>query len=107
MDVLGVQVPVPVLVLVLAVAIDLVSGEMPNAAHPVVWLGTLIHRISGWCERTDRRCHRICGLVLVLICVSCACLTGVLLTLLAERHSLIGIVLMAYFLKSTQGCRGS
>ncbi len=105
MDVLGVHVPVPVLVLILAVAIDLVAGEMPNTAHPVVWLGTLIHRISGWCERTDRRYHRICGLVLVLICVSCACLAGVLLTLLAERHSLIGIVLMAYFLKSTFSIR--
>jgi len=85
MDVLGVPVPVPVLVLVLAVAIDLVAGEMPNAAHPVVWLGTLIHRITGWCERTDKRYHRICGLVLVLI--------------------LIGIVLMAYFLKSTFSIR--
>ncbi|RLG30871.1 cobalamin biosynthesis protein [Methanosarcinales archaeon] len=104
-DVMGVPVPMPVLVLVLAVAIDLVAGEMPNTIHPVVWLGTLIYKISGWCERTDKRYHRICGLVLVLICVSCAAATGVLLTLLAERHSLIGIVLMAYFLKSTFSIR--
>ncbi|MEA1895271.1 MAG: cobalamin biosynthesis protein [Euryarchaeota archaeon] len=103
--VLGVTVPVPVLVLILAVAIDLVAGEMPNAAHPVVWLGTLIYRITRWCERTDKRYHQICGLVLVMICISCAAATGVLLTLLAERHSLIGIVLMAYFLKSTFSIR--
>ncbi len=92
-------------VLFLAIAIDLIFGEMPAAIHPVVRIGALIRQISGICERMPKIRHRICGLALTLICVSCAAVFGVLLTVLAAHHHLIGLFAMAYFLKSTFSIR--
>ncbi len=40
-------VPMEIWVLALALALDLTMGELPNRAHPTVWMGKTI----GWCER--------------------------------------------------------
>ncbi|MEA1944762.1 MAG: cobalamin biosynthesis protein [Euryarchaeota archaeon] len=90
-------------VLVLAIMIDLVFGEMPRTIHPVVWLGALIRQTSGICERV--RWKYISGLMLALICVSCAAVVGILLTCITAYLPIIGLFMMAYFLKSTFSIR--
>ncbi len=99
------QLPQAQQVLFLAIAIDLIFGEMPAAVHPVVRIGVLIRQISAICERMPKIRHQICGFALTLICISCAAVFGVLLTILAAHNHLIGLFAMAYFLKSTFSIR--
>jgi len=90
-------------VLLLAVAMDILFGEMPGTIHPVVWLGALIRQTSRICERM--RWKYVSGLMLVLICVSCALVVGVLLTHITAHLPITGLFMMAYFLKSTFSIR--
>jgi adenosylcobinamide-phosphate synthase len=56
------------LALVLAVAIDLLLGEPPNAAHPVVWIGKVIGFMDRHTKRTGRkRTDRAKGILLALV----------------------------------------
>jgi len=103
------DIPVQVQVLVLAVTIDLIFGEMPNAAHPVVWIGALIQRTTTICERASQTSQKqqrhLCGLVLAMIVISCAAAAGMLLNVLASHHQIAGTFVIAYFLKSTFSIR--
>ncbi len=103
------EVQVPLLVLAIAITIDIAFGEMPNMFHPVVWIGSLIQRITIVCERATRKSQTpqkyLCGLVLALICVSCAAVTGIMLNVLTSQYQIAGIFVTAYFLKSTFSIR--
>jgi adenosylcobinamide-phosphate synthase len=57
-----------VLIVVLAVVIDLVLGEPPNVAHPVVWIGKVVSFMDRHTKRTGRkRTDRAKGVVLALV----------------------------------------
>ena len=103
------EVQVPLLVLAIAITIDVAFGEMPNTLHPVVWIGSLIQRITIVCERATRKSHTsqkyLCGLALALICISCAAVTGIMLNVLTSQYQIAGIFVTAYFLKSTFSIR--
>lgn len=103
------EVQVPLLVLAIAITIDIAFGEMPNTLHPVVWIGSLIQRTTIVCERTTRKSQTsqkyLCGLALALICISCAAVTGIMLNVLTSQYPIAGIVVTAYFLKSTFSIR--
>jgi len=103
------EVQVPLLVLVIAITIDIAFGEMPNTLHPVVWIGSLIQRITIVCELATRKSQTsqkyLCGLALALICVSCAAVTGIMLNVLTLHYQIAGIFVTAYFLKSTFSIR--
>jgi adenosylcobinamide-phosphate synthase len=97
------EVQVPLLVLAIAITIDIAFGEMPNTLHPVVWIGSLIQRITIVCERATQK--YLCGLALALICISCAAVTGSMLNVLTSHYQIAGIFVTAYFLKSTFSIR--
>ena len=55
-------------IIVLAVIIDLLLGEPPNSAHPVVWIGKVIGFMDKHTKRTGRvRTDRAKGIVLALV----------------------------------------
>lgn len=103
------EVQAPLLVLAIAITIDLAFGEMPNTLHPVVWIGSLIQKTTMICEQVAQKSQKLrkylCGLVLTLIVISCAAAFGMLLNVLASHHQITGIVVTAYFLKSTFSIR--
>ncbi|VVB87495.1 Cobalamin biosynthesis protein CbiB [uncultured archaeon] len=87
-------------VLILAVLFDILFGEPPVFIHPVVWMGKLI----GLFERRAPRHHRrLYGLFMVIFCVGAAVLAGLLVISLGE--GLLGLVIAAFFLKSTFSIR--
>ena len=56
------------LILVLAVVIDLLLGEPPNAAHPVVWIGKVIGFMDRHTKRNGRKgSERARGVLLALV----------------------------------------
>jgi adenosylcobinamide-phosphate synthase len=56
------------LMLVLAVAIDLLLGEPPNVAHPVVWIGKVIGFMDRHTKRNGRKVsERVKGVFLALV----------------------------------------
>ncbi len=103
------EVQAPLLVLAIAITIDLAFGEMPNTLHPVVWIGSLIQKTTMICEQAAQKSQKpqkyLCGLALALIVISCAAAFGMLLNVLASHHPIAGIVVTAYFLKSTFSIR--
>ena len=103
------EIQAPLLVLAIAIIIDLAFGEMPNTLHPVVWIGSLIRKTTRICEHAARKSQKpqkyLCGLALALIVISCAAAVGMLLNVLDSHHRIAGIVVTAYFLKSTFSIR--
>ena len=109
------EIHAPLLVLAIAIIIDLAFGEMPNTLHPVVWIGSLIQKTTRICEQAAQKLQKsqkmqkrqkyLCGLVLALICISCAAAFGMLLNVLTSHYPITGIVITAYFLKSTFSIR--
>jgi adenosylcobinamide-phosphate synthase len=64
----GIAVWYGLLIIVLAVVIDLLLGEPPNAAHPVVWIGKVIGFMDRHTKRTGRKgTDRAKGVLLALV----------------------------------------
>ncbi len=106
------EIHVPLLVLAIAIIIDLAFGEMPNTLHPVVRIGSLIRKITRICEQATQKSQKpqkpqkyLCGFALALIVISCAAAFGMLLNVLASHYRIAGIIVTAYFLKSTFSIR--
>jgi adenosylcobinamide-phosphate synthase len=87
-------------VLLLAVLFDILFGEPPAFLHPVVWMGKLINSFVRFAP-ADRR--RLYGLLVVIFCVTVAVLAG--LAVIAPGTGLVGLVVAAYFLKSSFSIR--
>ncbi len=49
------------LIIILAVVIDLVIGEVPNAIHPLRWMGSILYWIDGHITRRDTSFTRFMG----------------------------------------------
>lgn len=93
------------LVLLLAVAIDVLFGEPPAPAHPVVWIGKLINFFKKAAPKTHRKFY---GMVMALCCVLFASLLGYAVLYVASLSRIpaaLGLLLEAYFLKSTFAIR--
>ncbi len=87
-------------VLLLAVLFDIVFGEMPAYFHPVVWMGKLINLFVG---AAPCRYRKLYGLSMVIFCVGITVLLASLLEFIGT--GILGIVIMAYFLKSSFSIR--
>ena len=87
-------------VLLLAVLFDILFGEPPAFIHPVVWMGKLIELFAGAAPSRHRRMH---GLFMIIFCVGIIVLLAKLLDLSGE--GIFGMVIMAYFLKSSFSIR--
>jgi len=87
-------------VLLLAVLFDIIFGEMPAHFHPVVWMGKLISLFVGAAPRRHRKLY---GLSIVIFCVGITVLLARLLEFTGT--GILGMVITAYFLKSSFSIR--
>ncbi|MGC9515902.1 cobalamin biosynthesis protein [Methanocrinis sp.] len=97
-------IPEPLAVLLLAIAIDLILGEPPARAHPVVIMGRLIGAL-----KRRARPSRIEGVGVALLVTLSAAAVGHLLIAAADHIDLfgagLGVFVSAYLLKSTIAIR--
>ncbi len=87
-------------VLLLAVLFDILFGEPPAAVHPVVWMGKLISLLTEHAPALNRKMY---GLCMAIFCVSVAVLAG--LIILSLGTGLLGLIVSAFFLKSSFSIR--
>ena len=87
-------------VLLLAVLFDIIFGEMPAHFHPVVWMGKLISLFVGAAPCRHRKLY---GLSIVIFCVGITVLLARLLEFTGT--GILGMVITAYFLKSSFSIR--
>jgi adenosylcobinamide-phosphate synthase len=87
-------------VLLLAVLFDILFGEPPAYFHPVVWMGKLISMFVGAAPDHNRKMY---GVFLVIFCVGITVLMAISLELTGT--GILGMVIMAYFLKSSFSIR--
>ena len=87
-------------VLLLAVLFDIIFGEMPSHFHPVVWMGKLISRFV---DTAPCRYRKLYGLSMVVFCVGITVLLARLLEFTGT--GILGMVITAYFLKSSFSIR--
>ena len=87
-------------ILLLAVLFDIIFGEMPSFFHPVVWMGKLINLFAGAAPYQHRKAY---GLFMVIFCTGITVLLARSLELIGT--GIIGLVIMAYFLKSSFSIR--
>jgi adenosylcobinamide-phosphate synthase len=87
-------------VLLLAVLFDILFGEPPAALHPVVWMGKLINLFVRSAPVHRRRLY---GLFMVIFCVGVAVLVSLAVILLGRGF--LGLIVSAYFLKSSFSIR--
>ena len=87
-------------VLLLAILFDILFGEPPAFIHPVVWMGKLIGLFAGAAPYRHRRMY---GVFMVIFCVGITVLLAKFLDLSGE--GIFGMVIMAYFLKSSFSIR--
>jgi adenosylcobinamide-phosphate synthase len=87
-------------VLLLAVIFDILFGEPPAFLHPVVWMGKIINLFVGLAPQTHRK---IFGLIMVFCCMGITVLIAKALESIGT--GILGIIIMAYFLKSSFSIR--
>ena len=87
-------------VLLLALILDIIFGEMPAYFHPVVWMGKLINLFVG---SAPCRYRKLYGLSMVIFCVGITVLLASLLEFIGT--GILGMVIMAYYLKSSFSIR--
>ena len=87
-------------VLFLAVLFDIILGEPPVFFHPVVWMGKLINLFVKVAPRRHRKMY---GLSMVIFCVGITVLIAKILELVGT--GILGLIIMAYFLKSSFSIR--
>jgi adenosylcobinamide-phosphate synthase len=87
-------------VMLLALLFDILFGEPPAFLHPVVWMGKLINSFVRFAPADNRRLY---GLLVVIFCVGVAVLAG--LVVISLGTGLVGLVVAAYFLKSSFSIR--
>ncbi len=86
-------------VLLLAVLLDILFGEPPAFIHPVVWMGKPINLFV---RSAPLRHKKMYGFFMAFFCVALAFFAGLLIISLS---GLIGLIIAAYFLKSTFSIR--
>ncbi len=86
-------------VLILAVLFDFLFGEPTGIFHPVIWMGKLINLFIR-CMPVHHR--KLYGLFMVIFCTGSAVVVGVIISRSTE---LLGLIIAAFFLKSTFSIR--
>ncbi len=87
-------------VLLLSLLFDILFAEPPAFIHPVVWMGKMINVFT---RGAPVRHRKIYGLFMVIFCVGAAALAGLLIISLGT--GLLGLIIAAYFLKSSFSIR--
>jgi len=87
-------------VLLLAIVFDILFGEPPAFIHPVVWMGKMINVFT---RGAPLRHMKLYGLFMVISCSGIVALAGLLIISLGT--GLLGLIIAAYFLKSSFSIR--
>lgn len=87
-------------VLLLAVLFDILFGEPPEFIHPVVWMGKMINVLTRDAPLSHRKIY---GAFMVISCAGIAVLAGLLI--ISPGTGLLGLIIAAYFLKSSFSIR--
>ncbi|MFU8768005.1 MAG: cobalamin biosynthesis protein [Candidatus Methanoperedens sp.] len=86
--------------LVLAFVFDIIIGEPPAVIHPVVWMGKLV---TLFVEKAPQNHRKLYGFLMALSCIVLVAVAGVLIS--KAVTGLAGLLIAAYFLKSTFSIR--
>ncbi len=87
-------------VLFLAVLFDIIFGEPPVLFHPVVWMGKLINLFVKAAPESHGKTY---GLSMVVFCVGITVVIAKTLEFIGT--GILGLIIMAYFLKSSFSIR--
>jgi adenosylcobinamide-phosphate synthase len=87
-------------VLLLALFLDFLIGEPPHFMHPVVWMGNIINFFVGIAPQQHRKLY---GLFMAAFCAGIALFAG--MAIASSGNGLSGMIIAAYFLKSTFSIR--
>ena len=86
--------------LLLAFVFDIIIGEPPAVIHPVVWMGNLVNLFV---EKAPQNHRKLYGFFMALSCIVVVAVAGVLIS--KAVTGLAGLLIAAYFLKSTFSIR--
>ena len=96
-----------IVILLLALALDLAFGEMPNAWHPVAWLGKLISLEARLAPKTGKTKQLAYGVGMVLITLGLIVAAFYfLLAYLREINPVVYIIVAGLLVKFTFSLRG-
>jgi adenosylcobinamide-phosphate synthase len=91
--------------LVAAALVDASFGEPPNALHPVVWIGSVIHLGVRASPTAGRVLPFLCGLALAIAIPALSALAAFALLGALHGHPVVSFVVGALLLKSTFSVR--
>jgi adenosylcobinamide-phosphate synthase len=96
-----------IFILLIALALDLIFGELPNAWHPVAWLGKLISLETRLAPKKGRLRQLTYGAGMVLITLGLI-VTAVffLLAYLRELNPIVYVIVAGFLLKFSFSLRG-
>jgi adenosylcobinamide-phosphate synthase len=101
------ELPHQVLVLWLAIAFDLLFGELPNAIHPVAWLGSIIALFRRHAPTTGRWKPFVAGMMFVIAGTCAVAFAGVLIVRVSSiLPDPVALTVQALILKCTFSIRG-
>jgi len=96
-----------IIILLIALALDITFGEMPNAWHPVAWLGKLISQETRLSPKTGKARQLAYGVSIVLITLGLIVTAFYfLLAYLREVNPVVYIIVAGLLLKFTFSLRG-
>ena len=96
-----------IIILLIALALDITFGEMPNAWHPVAWLGKLISQETRLAPKTSKARQLAYGVSIVLITLGLiAAAVYFLLAYLRDVNPVVYIIFAGLLLKCTFSLRG-
>ena len=86
--------------LLLAFVFDIIIGEPPAIIHPVVWMGNFV---NFFVNRAPQNHRKLYGFFMGLSCIVVVAIAGLLISKFAT--GIVGLLIAAYFLKSTFSIR--
>jgi adenosylcobinamide-phosphate synthase len=96
-----------ILIILIALAVDLVLGEPPPAAHPVVWMGKLVSRLIKCTGSRSPSCQFFWGMVSSLFVIALFAIPSIILLFYVKQLNPIAFVVAAgVLLKTTFSMRG-
>jgi len=95
----------PAAVLGIALGLDLVSGEYPAPAHPVVWMGRCVTRLERWAPAGGPRRQLAYGAVMAVLIPAFFAAAAVLLLHVSATVPALSLLVEALALKSTFAIR--
>ncbi|MCA9535990.1 MAG: cobalamin biosynthesis protein CobD [Myxococcales bacterium] len=95
----------PTLLLLLAMGLDVALGELPNALHPVAWLGSFVGFVRARLPHSPAAPALLAGALLLVSALAWVALLVFALGSLARSHAWLAAALALYLLQASFACR--